>query len=128
MSHAPPLGPLDEYLLQDPKPWANRVHNVEADIVCVGHSHIQFNLTAERVVAINPGSVGQSRDGDPRATYAILDDNKNELKRVEYPVEETIAPIEASPLPDRVKQSLCLGRLPVPATSPGAEPGAEDVA
>src|SRR5512142_2852211 len=128
MVHAPPRDPLDEYLLQDPKTWAKRVHNVEADIVCVGHSHIQFDLTAERVVAISPDSVGQSRDGDPCAAYAILDDNKYELKRVEYPVEETIARIEASPVPERAKQSRCLGRLPVPAPGAGAEPGAEDVA
>jgi putative phosphoesterase len=132
MVHATPRDPLDEYLMQDPKPWAKRVHNVEADIVCVGHSHIQFNLTAEGVVVINPGSVGQPRDGDPRAAYAIIDDNKIELKRVEYPVEETIARIEASPLPERakliLKQSLRLGRLPEPDSDAEAEPRDEDVA
>src|SRR6516164_2934473 len=33
--HATPRDPLDEYLLKDPKTWAQRVHNVEADVVCV---------------------------------------------------------------------------------------------
>ena len=100
----------------DPATWARRLQNVEADIVCVGHSHMQFNLAVDGVVVVNPGSVGQPRDGDPRAAYAVIDDNKIELKRVAYPIEETIARIEASALPDRAKQimidCLRLGRLP----------------
>ena len=56
--------------------------------------------------SLNPGSVGQPRDGDPRAAYAIIEDNRIELKRVEYPIEETIARIEASPLPEQAKQIL----------------------
>jgi len=116
MVHATPRDPLDEYLMKDPKVWAKRVHNVEADVVCVGHSHMQFNLVVDGVMVLNPGSVGQPRDGDPRAAYAIIDDNKVELKRVAYPVEETVARIEASPIPDRAKEllahSLRFGRLP----------------
>src|SRR4051812_6340195 len=72
--HGTPRDPLDEYLMKDPETWAKRVQNVEADIVCVGHSHMQFNILAGRVVILNPGSVGQPRDGDPRAAYAIIDD------------------------------------------------------
>ncbi|WP_422926981.1 metallophosphoesterase family protein [Singulisphaera sp. PoT] len=116
MVHATPRDPLDEYLRKDPVTWAKRVHNIEADIVCVGHSHMQFNLAVDGMVILNPGSVGQPRDGDPRAAYAVIDDNKIELKRVPYPVEQTIARVEASPLPDRAKQmirhSLRSGRLP----------------
>jgi putative phosphoesterase len=134
MVHATPRDPLDEYVMKDPKLWARRVHNVEADIVCVGHSHLQFNLYAEGVVVVNPGSVGQPRDGDPRAAYAVIEDGKIELKRVAYPVEETIARVEASALPERAKQilrqSLRLGRLP--GSDPGIEiepePDDEDVA
>jgi hypothetical protein len=66
-------------------------------------------------VVVNPGSVGNPRDGDPRAAYAVIDGNKVELKRVAYPVEETIARLDASPLPDRAKEMFreCyrLGRL-----------------
>ncbi len=116
MVHATPRDPLDEYLMKDPQTWAKRVHNVEADIVCVGHSHMQFNLSVEGMVILNPGSVGQPRDGDPRAAYAVIQDNKIELKRVEYPIEETVSRVEASTLPQRAKQmiahSLRMGRLP----------------
>jgi hypothetical protein len=60
--------------------------------------------------------VGQPRDGDPRAAYAVIDGDRVELKRVEYPIEETVAQIESLPLPERAKQmmshSLRTGRLP----------------
>lgn len=117
--HATPRDPLDEYLMKDPKVWAKRVQSAEADVVCVGHSHMQFNLVIDGVAIINPGSVGQPRDGDPRAAYAIIENNKIELKRVEYPVEETVARIEKLDLPSRAKQllvhSLRTGRLAEPA-------------
>ena len=115
--HATPRDPLDEYVLKDAKLWAKRLQHVEADVVCVGHSHVQFNLQVEdRTVVLNPGSVGQPRDGDPRAAYAVIEDNRIELKRVEYPVEHTVSLVEASAVPDRAKTLLAHsfrhGRLP----------------
>lgn len=116
--HGTPRDPLDEYVMRDEEKWARRVKDAEADIVCVGHTHMQFYLRAGSTVVVNPGSVGNPRDGDPRAAYAIIEGNKVELKRVTYPVEETIARIDASPLPDRAKEMFreCLrtGRLPRP--------------
>ena len=114
--HATPRDPLDEYLMKDPKTWAKRLLNVEADVVCVGHSHAQFNMVVDGVLVLNPGSVGQPRDGDPRAAYAVIEDNKVELKRIDYPVEQTVARIEASGIPPRAKlllaHGLRNGRLP----------------
>jgi putative phosphoesterase len=123
--HATPRDPLDEYLLKDPEVWARRLQNVEADIVCVGHSHMQFNLLVDGTVVLNPGSVGLPRDGDPRAAYAIINDNRIELKRVAYPVEQTIERIEAMPWPRRAKDLLehvlRAGRLPGLALDSEAE-------
>lgn len=114
--HGTPRDPLDEYLMKDPVTWAKRVEGCEADIVCVGHSHMQFNLVANDVVVLNPGSVGQPRDGDPRAAYAIIDDGKIELKRLSYPIEETAERVRQTSMPDRAKEmlieSLFLGKLP----------------
>ena len=113
--HATPRDPLDEYLLKDPAAWAKRVHNVEADIVCVGHTHVQFNILVGGVVVLNPGSVGLPRDGDPRAAFAIIEGNKIELKRAAYPIEQTVARIDQMPWPRRAKEItasvLRLGRL-----------------
>ena len=55
---------------------------------------------------INPGSVGQPRDGDPRASCAVIEDNKVELVRLEYAVEQTVATVEQSTLPPTAKELL----------------------
>jgi putative phosphoesterase len=114
--HATPRDPLDEYVTKEPEAWLRRVGSLEADIVCVGHTHMQFNLMAGNTVVLNPGTVGQARDGDPRAAYAVIEDGRIELKRQEYPVEQTIAAMDATNLPEKAKQlyaeALRLGRLP----------------
>jgi diadenosine tetraphosphatase ApaH/serine/threonine PP2A family protein phosphatase len=61
---------------------------------------------------VNVGSVGQPRDGDPRAAYGILDDEARELRlfRVPYPVEEAQRKIVAARLPVSLANRLALGR------------------
>lgn len=116
MVHATPRDPLDEYLLKDPATWAKRIQNVDADVVCVGHTHMQFKLEVNGTMVLNPGSVGLPRDGDPRAAFAIIDDGRIELRRVAYPIERTVARVEAMPWPRRAKDItthvLRTGRLP----------------
>jgi putative phosphoesterase len=104
--HATPRDPLDEYAVADPEFWARRLQNVEANVVCVGHTHHPFVLEVGDKLVINPGSVGQPRDGDPRAAYAVIDSNRVELKRVEYPVEDTIRTVMESALPEPAKSLL----------------------
>lgn len=105
--HATPRDPLDEYGPPEEQFWKRRLENVDADVICVGHTHQQFVLEVGNKLVINPGSVGQPRDGDPRLAYAILEGKRLELKRLEYPVEETVQVIEQSELPDDPKQHLC---------------------
>ena len=61
---------------------------------------------------INPGSVGQPRDGDPRAAYAILDTAAEDLviRRVAYPVEHACERILAAGLPKALGERLIRGR------------------
>ncbi|TET52071.1 MAG: metallophosphoesterase, partial [Anaerolineales bacterium] len=61
---------------------------------------------------VNPGSVGQPRDGDPRASYALLDTDAWtwEYRRVSYPVEITQELMRARGLPHRLVERLALGR------------------
>jgi putative phosphoesterase len=128
--HATPRDPLDEYLLKDPTIWAKRLQNVDADIVCVGHTHIQFKLEVNGVVVLNPGSVGLPRDGDPRAAFAVIENGKIELRRVTYPVEETVAKVETMPWPRRAREItasvLRMGRLPFQSLEDGSELTADD--
>jgi predicted phosphodiesterase len=61
---------------------------------------------------INPGSVGQPRDGDPRAGYGVLDDEAREVRlfRVRYPVHQAQQKIRAAGLPASLAARLALGR------------------
>jgi putative phosphoesterase len=104
--HATPRDAMDEYAQPDVAFWERRLQNVEADVICVGHTHIPYALEVGEKLVINPGSLGQPRDGDPRAAYAIVDNRRVELKRVEYPIEETVRVIQESPLTDDVKDLL----------------------
>ena len=61
---------------------------------------------------VNPGSVGQPRDGDPRAGFGIVDTAAQEMTiyRVEYPISKAQARILEEGLPDVLAQRLALGR------------------
>ena len=88
--HATPRDPFDEYLREDKSAWESRLNGIDADFVLVGHTHIPFSLQLDGPTVINPGSIGQPRDGDPRAAYAIIENGKVELRRVEYDIDATL--------------------------------------
>jgi diadenosine tetraphosphatase ApaH/serine/threonine PP2A family protein phosphatase len=77
-----------------------------------GLTESRVELRAESKYLINAGSVGQPRDGDPRAAYGIADSSSNvvELFRVEYPIETTQAKIVKAGLPGVLAQRLAVGR------------------
>ena len=72
---------------------------------------IAIELEPDVLYLVNPGSVGQPRDGDPRAAYAIYDSTQNVvyLRRVAYPIEATASAIIAAGLPDVLAQRLAYG-------------------
>lgn len=125
--HGTPRDPLDEYLRRDPAAWAEQVRDQEADVVCVGHSHMQFDIDAGGVRILNPGSVGLPRDGDPRAAYAIIENGRIQLKRINYNIEKALSLSDALPLPDEAKQMyrtcLTTGRLRPPPVQPESKSG-----
>jgi len=65
---------------------------IQADVIVTGHTHIPYVKNFGDKILVNPGSVGQSRDGDPRASFATFDTaaHRLELGRLEYDVKETI--------------------------------------
>jgi diadenosine tetraphosphatase ApaH/serine/threonine PP2A family protein phosphatase len=73
-------------------------------------SHLQLRDGSKYLV--NPGSVGQPRDGDPRSAYAIVDTRQRrvELFRLKYPVEQAQAKVIKAGLPEVLAQRLALGR------------------
>ena len=83
----------------------------DEDVLIMGHTHVQDHAVFDEGVVMNPGSVGQPRDGDARAAYAILDlaDLSVEERRVEYDVEAVVEAVERAGLPDRIGTRLKMG-------------------
>ncbi len=100
--HATPRDPMDEYLSDSAEQWAQRLEHVNVDFVCVGHTHIPMHLRLEGTQVINPGSVGQPRDGDPRASYAVIDRGQVEFRRVPYDIDRTIRHMRDSGIEESV--------------------------
>ena len=100
--HATPRDPFDEYLKEDEEGWLARLEEVDADFVCVGHSHTPFCIDLGEKRVINPGSVGQPRDGDSRAAYCVIEDGEVSLRRVEYDIGRTVQHMRESGLSDDI--------------------------
>lgn len=87
------------------------------DVVCSGHTHVPWHRVVEGVHYVNTGSVGRPKDGDPRASYALLDlaaaEVAVEIVRVEYDVESAAEAILASDLPEEFADQLRQGGVPV---------------
>jgi diadenosine tetraphosphatase ApaH/serine/threonine PP2A family protein phosphatase len=66
-----------------------QMETVSSDVLLVGHTHLPTICRVGRKLIINPGSVGQPKDEDPGASYAIWEDGRAEIRRIDYPVEET---------------------------------------
>lgn len=83
--HGSPWNAAEEYVYPD-HASLERFASLQADIVFLGHTHRAMRLRAGNVLVVNPGSVGQPRDGDPRAAWAVLDTKTRtvELRRAAY--------------------------------------------
>ncbi|WP_443190533.1 metallophosphoesterase family protein [Pseudomonas indica] len=98
--------PQDQYLYRIsptslPGPWR---------FYFSGHTHVQVVAEVAGKTYCNPGSVGQPRDGDPRAAFAVFDGAKVRLQRVAYDIEETAQAMrEAGYDEARLWENLYLG-------------------
>lgn len=83
------------------------------DVIVTGSDdETQITLDPSRRYLINPGSIGQPRDGDPRAAFATFDAAAGVvvLRRVPYPVNDAQAKIAAAGLPEGLARRLALGK------------------
>jgi putative phosphoesterase len=102
---------LGEYVYPEQFPEL-RPYVDEYDGLVIGHTHIQHEARVDDRLILNPGGVGQPRDGDPRAAYAVLETETGDvdLRRVEYDVEYVYDEIVAAGLPERTGERLFEGR------------------
>jgi predicted phosphodiesterase len=129
--HASPRDPIGEYVLS--ALLAELCLDVQTHRICaVGHSHVALSFVRrEGELAtgeprrdgdeldlsggewlINPGSVGQPRDGDPRAAWLLLDLDRRSAtwRRVDYDIGRAQAAIRAARLPDSLADRLSYGQ------------------
>lgn len=80
-------------------------------LLVLGHTHVPYVVTTGRGTIINPGSVGQPRDGDPRASFILYDSTKNgfELRRIAYEVGPVEAAVFRAGLPEELAERLRQG-------------------
>ncbi|MEE9211841.1 MAG: metallophosphoesterase family protein [Phycisphaeraceae bacterium] len=131
--HASPRRPINEYIFPDdvitaPTKMTQIFERVEKRCF-VGHTHVtgvftdepdfyppadlggSYRFVDDEKCVINPGSVGQPRDRDPRASYAILHDDRVEFIRLEYDIQAVIDKVNRTPeLSDFLGQRLLDGR------------------
>ena len=132
--HGTLRGPIWEYLYSYEAARAH-LERQETPFSFVGHTHVptlvaegsEFEhgcemyylddgqsvpLPDDRKIVLNPGGVGQPRDGDPRAAYALYDTEARTVTvhRVEYDIAATQALMEAAGLPRRLIDRLSAGR------------------
>jgi len=105
--HGSPWDPLEEYIYPD-YPEFNRFEEVEADVIILGHTHRPFTKWVAGRLIINPGSCGQPRDGDPRASCAILNTTTKEVTiiRLEYDASEELRAIQEKRLSKKLVRYL----------------------
>jgi putative phosphoesterase len=84
----------------------------DEQVLVLGHTHHQAHEQFDEGIVMNPGSVGQPRDGDPRAAYAVLDlgDLAVTEHRVAYDIDRVQKGVEEAGLPARIGERLTEGR------------------
>ncbi len=111
--HGSPTEPLTSYVFpDDAEAQADGfLYMTHADVLVLGHTHVPYSVESKRGIVVNPGSVGQPRDGDPRASYALLDTDSRtaEHRRVPYPIDEVAAEIDRLGIPHRFASRLYRG-------------------
>ncbi len=91
---------------------------ISGSIYLVGHTHLQFLRMVKGTLVANPGSVGEPRDGDPRAAYGIFDLERGTISfgRIRYDVDRVIEDLEDLGVPDPYLSALKMmfreGRVP----------------
>ena len=130
LAHGSPRDPVWEYVVSPESAAANFLH-FDTYRCLVGHSHIPFicrpqedsavfqqfpldtpiELANDRMI-VNPGSLGQPRDGDPRATYVIYDSDAGTVchYRTEYDIPKTQERMADRGLPEFLATRLASGR------------------
>lgn len=93
----------------DADPLFTDMERMDVRTMFVGHSHVGFLLTKAGRRIVNPGSVGQPRDGYPQASYAIVEEDSVTFRRVNYDIDGAADAIRSRNLPEYLWKRLYEG-------------------
>ncbi len=112
MVHGSPRNPLEEYIFPHHPYMESFLEGIKQNLLVLGHTHQPMIKKFGEKTILNPGSVGQPRDGNPKASFAIYDTKTQEaeIKRVEYDIEKVADKILESGLPQELAMRLFHGR------------------
>lgn len=99
---------LDEYISVN-NFYFDKFKKYTQKIFMSGHTHIQGIVCKDDITYFNPGSVGQPRDKNPKASFAIIQDGKVSLKRVEYDIDYICNEMKNNGFKERVYSNLKYG-------------------
>ena len=114
--HGSPRAPLSEYIMPEEAKMrvAQLIGESDCNLLVLGHTHKPYAVEHGDALLLNPGSVGQPRDGDPRACYAIVEIAEGRINpriyRVKYEIERTQEKMRRLGLPESLAARLGLGR------------------
>jgi putative phosphoesterase len=111
--HGSPRRPVEEYVREEDvnEEFLDNCFDSHPNVLVMGHTHRPFVKQVSGTLVLNPGSVGQPRDRDPRASYALLDTEtlEAEIVRVSYNVEKAAEKIRENVNPllgDRLEKGM----------------------
>lgn len=113
--HGSPRDPLNAYVFpaEAKQRAAEFLDLTGADLLILGHTHVPFVHRYHRRMMVNPGSVGQPRDGDPRSSYLVIDLVEGIAavahRRVKYDMEAVAERMGRLGLPDALAARLFHG-------------------
>ncbi len=108
LAHASPLGDLYKYIKPDitSQELQAEIRGINSENIFLGHSHLPMIKKINNQTVVNPGSVGQPRDGMNTASYCIWEDGEFYLKRVKYDFEKTCKKLMASDMDKKTISTL----------------------
>jgi putative phosphoesterase len=101
LAHAAPDGNLYDYHIVPDAPeefLREQIEGIDTDFILLGHTHLPMVRAIGKTTIVNPGSVGQPRHGDARASYAVWEDGAVSLCKVAYDVNRVTALLKRAPL------------------------------
>ena len=100
----------DEYIYEEAAE-EELLQEARSELLILGHTHIPYVVVLDSGTIVNPGSVGQPRDGDPRASYVLYDHRlrRFDVRRLEYDIKAVAQDMNEKGLPEFLSMRLFSG-------------------